>query len=225
MDSLNSLEDSQKPPFSPEEIRILGCLMEKQLTTPNNYPLTMNSLMLACNQKTSREPLMNLAEGEVGHIVRGLIEFGWTVIQNSGRAQRVEHKASRQLKLNQQQQAILAVLMLRAPQTLNEIRTRTERMADFTEPEAVAETLQSLLQTEPPLAVRLPAGAGRREDRYYHRLGRESLETLMEGGSEQDASGSVPTTTADSSNSRLATLEQRLLELEQRVAELEALLQ
>ncbi len=74
------LDDSAKPPFTPEEVRILGCLMEKQLTTPNNYPLTINSLTLACNQKTSREPVMNLKEGDVGHIARGLVEFGWIVI-------------------------------------------------------------------------------------------------------------------------------------------------
>ncbi|HPQ96796.1 MAG TPA: YceH family protein [Thiolinea sp.] len=221
---MNSLEDNQKPPFSPEEVRILGCLMEKQLTTPNNYPLTMNSLTLACNQKTSREPLMNLSEGEVGHIVRGLIEFGWTVIQNSGRAQRVEHKVNRQLKLNPQQQAILAVLLLRAPQTLNEIRTRTERMADFTTPEGAAETLHGLLQAEPPLAVRLPAGAGRREDRYYHCLGTESLEALM-AGSGQDGHDPAPVNAGPGGSSRMDALEQRLTELEQRLAELEALLQ
>ena len=173
------LEDTQKPPFNEVEIRILGCLMEKQLTTPKNYPLTMNALALACNQKTNREPIMQLKEGDIGHTVRALIEFGWTLIQNSGRAQRVEHKATQKLKLDQTQQAVLAILLLRGPQTLNEIKTRTERMANFDGSGAVTDILHTWMEQEKPMVVCLPASGGQREDRYYHILGVESPEDLQ----------------------------------------------
>lgn len=173
------LDDTQKPPFSAEELRILGSLMEKQLTTPNNYPLTINSLMLACNQKTSREPIMNLKEGDVGHIARSLIEYGWIVMQNSGRAQRVEHKVQRQLNLSPQQQAVLAVLMLRRPQTLNELKIRTERMAEFQQAEQIRIILEDWLKAEQPLVMKLAPQAGQREERYYHTLGTETFEELQ----------------------------------------------
>ncbi len=220
-----------KPPFSAEEIRILGCLMEKQLTTPNNYPLTMNSLMLACNQKTSREPLMNLKEGDVGHITRSLIEFGWVIIQNSGRAQRVEHKMHRTLKLNQQQQAVLAVLMLRQPQTLNEIKTRTERMAEFNGVQDILSLLEAWMAGDQPLVIRLPASQGRREDRYYHTLGTDDAQALQaELSAMSEQSFDSPATAADTQTSVIdnATYEElvtRMNQLEQRVATLESLLE
>ncbi|MEZ5479893.1 MAG: YceH family protein [Thiolinea sp.] len=217
---MQNIDEQAKPPFSTEEIRILGCLMEKQLTTPNNYPLTMNSLMLACNQKTSREPLMNLKEGDVGHISRSLIEFGYAVIQNSGRAQRVEHRLSRKLGLNQKQQAILAVLMLRRPQTLNEIRTRTERMAEFSGPDEVLNILENWLTGDHPLVIRLPAGPGQREDRYYHTLGDEDLEALQTESlsiRQENLSSSAPVLDQE-------TIITRIEELEKRIATLEALI-
>lgn len=210
-----NLDEQPKPPFTEEEIRILGCLMEKQLTTPNNYPLTMNSLMLACNQKSSREPMMKMTEGDVGHITRSLIEFGWTIIQNSGRTQRVEHKAALKLKLDQKQQAILAVLMLRRPQTLNEIKTRTERMAEFSGVDEVQQILEDWMSAEPPLVVRLPAPAGRREDRYFHTLSTENLEVLK---------AETPQSAAPSPRKQdcCAELAERVEALEKRLAELEA---
>jgi len=167
-------DEQPRPPFSAEELRILGCLMEKQLTTPASYPLTFNSLMNACNQKSSREPLMTLTEGVVGH-TKVLVEGGWTAIQYSERAQRVEHRVDRCLKLNRKQQAILCVLLLRRPQTLNEIKTRTERMADFASTDEIRDILEAWMAATKPMAVRLPAGGGRREDRYFHTLGTETL--------------------------------------------------
>ncbi|PIE01011.1 MAG: hypothetical protein CSA79_01415 [Thiothrix nivea] len=209
-----SLDEDQKPPFSHEEIRILGCLMEKQLTTPNNYPLTINSLMLACNQKSSREPVMIMTEGDVGHIARSLVEFGWVIIQNSGRTQRVEHKVAIKLKLDQKKQAILAVLMLRRPQTLHEIKARTERMADFSGVEEVQQILDDWLNAENPLVVKLPAGTGRREDRYFHTLGHEDLAALQD---------EIPQTTTCSSRKQhcCEALRERMDELEKRLAVLE----
>lgn len=211
------LDDTQKPPFSAEELRILGSLMEKQLTTPNNYPLTINSLMLACNQKTSRDPIMNLKEGEVGHIARSLIEYGWLVIQNSGRAQRVEHKVQRKLNLTPQQQAVLAVLMLRRPQTLNELKTRTDRMAEFTQPEQIRTILEGWLKAEQPLVMKLPPQAGQREERYYHTLGTETLASL------QTESCSAKTDEVpELSTSMYESLLKRIEDLERRIEYLES---
>lgn len=211
------LDDTQKPPFSAEELRILGSLMEKQLTTPNNYPLTINSLMLACNQKTSRDPIMNLKEGEVGHIARSLIEYGWLVIQNSGRAQRVEHKVQRKLNLTPQQQAVLAVLMLRRPQTLNELKIRTDRMAEFTQPEQIRTILEGWLKAEQPLVMKLPPQAGQREERYYHTLGTETLASL------QTESCSAKTDEVpELSTSMYESLLKRIEDLERRIEYLES---
>lgn len=211
-------DEPSKPPFTAEELRVLGCLMEKQLTTPNNYPLTMNSLVLACNQKSSREPVMNLTEGKVAHTAQDLVESGWAVIQNSGRAQRVEHKANRQLKLDQKQQAILAVLILRRPQTLHEIKTRTERMADFDNMEEIQEILDTWLTDEEPLVVRLPAAAGRREDRYYHTLGTEELEALQA----ETPAAAATSQASPARNHCCEELQARVDELEQRLAILES---
>ena len=213
---MQTLDESTKPPFSAEEIRILGSLMEKQLTTPNNYPLTINSLMLACNQKTSREPLMNLKEGDVGHIARSLIEFGWIVMQNSGRAQRVEHKMQRKLNLTQQQQAVLAVLMLRRPQTLNELKLRTERMAEFKQPEEIRTLLEAWLNADQPLVIKLPPQAGQREERYYHTLGTESFETLQTEAAtaKQPEANVMDDSLYESLLKRIEDLERRLEDLE-----------
>lgn len=210
------LDENNKPPFSAEEIRILGSLMEKQLTTPNNYPLTINSLMLACNQKTSREPIMNLKEGDVGHLARGLIEFGWIVMQNSGRAQRVEHKVQRKLNLTLQQQAVLAVLMLRRPQTLNELKLRTDRMVEFKQPDEIRTILETWLTTENPLVIKLPPQAGQREDRYYHTLGTESFETL------QAEVFTAKLAETNESNEAYESLLKRIEDLERRIEQLES---
>ena len=211
------LDDTQKPPFSAEELRILGSLMEKQLTTPNNYPLTINSLMLACNQKTSRDPIMNLKEGEVGHIARSLIEYGWLVIQNSGRAQRVEHKVQRKLNLTPQQQAVLALLMLRRPQTLNELKTRTDRMAEFTQPEQIRTILEGWLKAEQPLVMKLPPQAGQREERYYHTLGTETLASLQ-----TEVSRAKTDEVPELSASMYESLLKRIEDLERRIEYLES---
>lgn len=211
-------DEQPRPPFSAEELRILGCLMEKQLTTPASYPLTYNSLTLACNQKSSREPTMNLTEGVVGHTAKILVEGGWTNILYSERAQRVEHKVDRCLKLNRKQQAILCVLLLRRPQTLNEIKTRTERMVEFASTDEIREILEAWMAAPKPMAVRLPAGAGRREDRYFHTLGTETLEDL------HTTEPASPTTSSTGSSTRpdYAQLEARVAELERRLASLES---
>ena len=156
--------------FSATEARILACLMEKELTVPDSYPLTINSLVLACNQKSNREPVMKLTEGEVGHVARSLANRGYIRIQDSERARRVGHCMRQEFSLDKAEQALLAVMMLRAPQTLNELKTRTGRMAEFSDIDDVLLTLELLNEKPVKLMRHLPKGPGQREDRYTHLL-------------------------------------------------------
>lgn len=213
-------DDNQtKPPFTAEELRVLGCLLEKQLTTPNNYPLSFNSLTLACNQKSNREPVMNLTEGLVGHTAKDLVEMGWATIQNTERAQRVEHKITRHLKLNPKQQALLAVLLLRRPQTLHELKTRTERLADFTSTDEIKTILQEWLNGDKPIIRYLPA-LGRREARYFHTWSGETLEQLQQEFASTD--GNTEHQAIANPKPDYAQLEARVAELEKRLAALES---
>ena len=139
-------EDQPSTPLSPTEARIVAVLMEKELTTPNNYPLTLNSLMLACNQKSNREPVMELTEGQVGNQVNKLADRGLLFVEYGERALRISHKARSNYKLDRKQQAVMAVLMLRAPQTSNEILIRTARMADFSGVDEIQQILEELIE-------------------------------------------------------------------------------
>ena len=117
--------------FSAVEARVLACLMEKDMTTPDNYPLTLNSLVIACNQKSNREPVMQLTEGEVGHVARSLSDRHFIKIEYRGRTQKLTHKMPLELDIDLKQQALLTVMLLRSPLTLNDLRTRTSRMTEF----------------------------------------------------------------------------------------------
>jgi uncharacterized protein YceH (UPF0502 family) len=204
--------------FTEEEARVLACLMEKQLTTPNNYPLTLNSLMLACNQKSNREPVMQLSEGRVGNIVNHLADDQLTSIEYGERANKVYHKMRGHFSLDIKQQAILCVLMLRKPQTLNDIKTRTARMAEFASVEDIKKTLDNLINQEQPLVVLLPKGHGRREDRYTHLLCGEVKDELPLAMSntrfaEEESNTEKLEKRIDELENRLAILEERLLEV------------
>ena len=149
------------------EIRILGCLMEKELTTPENYPLSLNTLVSACNQKSNREPVTNLSEAEV---LRGLETLGSRglarLTTTGGRVAKYCHSATDKLHLATKARAVLTELMLRGPQTVGELRTRGERMTEFSDLAAVEAVLGELQQAAPPFVVRLPRQAGRKELRY-----------------------------------------------------------
>ena len=152
------------------EARVLGCLMEKQRTTPDQYPLTLNALVTACNQKSARDPVMKLTPGEVGHCVgqlrdRGLVHVGFT-----GRSERFDHKLTGHFMLDRQQQALLCVLMLRGPQTTGELRTHCSRLADFDSLAAVQSSLDQLAHHNPPLVRELSRQPGMREQRFAHLL-------------------------------------------------------
>jgi uncharacterized protein YceH (UPF0502 family) len=186
--------------LSPIEARVIGCLMEKQRTTPDQYPLTLNALVSACNQKSSRHPVMQLDPGVVGHTVNQLRDRGLVHAGFSGRTERYDHKMVGTFHLSRQEQAVLAVLMLRGPQTLGELRTNTARMADFSDLEAVGEAVRGLVAHSPALAVELPRASGRREERYAH---------LLSG--EPDPDTAAPATRgvrADTGHDRISALEE-----------------
>ncbi|MBK1720458.1 YceH family protein [Thiocystis violacea] len=156
--------------LTPVQARLLGCLMEKQRTTPDQYPLTLNGLVSACNQKSAREPVMNLSPGEIGHALNQLRDKGLIHVGFTGRTERYDHKMVGTYFLSREEQAILCVLMLRGPQTLGELRTNTGRMADFADLEAVASAVRTLATRDHSLVVELPRLPGKREERYAHRL-------------------------------------------------------
>ena len=159
-----------EPQLTPVEARILACLMEKQRTTPDQYPLTLNALVLACNQKTSRDPVMSLEVGEAGHVVNTLRDRGLVYASFAGRTERYDHKMASSFRLDRQEQAVLCTLMLRGPQTLGELRINTGRMADFADLQAVAEVVQRLCERDTPLVTQLLHLPGKREDRFAHLL-------------------------------------------------------
>lgn len=163
--------DASLPVLDAMESRILGALVEKQATTPEAYPLTVNALQLACNQKNNREPVTGYEPGALGHALRAMEARGWVRSVHGARAQRWEHRFAEAFSLTLRQQALLSLLLLRGPQTLAELSTRSERLADFDGPGSVRETLDRLEQRRPALAVRTGRAPGQREDRYMHLLG------------------------------------------------------
>lgn len=162
--------DQDQIQLTPVEARVLGCLMEKQRTTPDQYPLTLNALTTACNQKSSRHPVMSLEQGEVGHTVNALRDRDLIHASFSGRTERYDHRMGGALHLKREGLAVLTVLILRGPQTLGEIRTNSGRLAEFQNLDAVAQTIADLAERTPPLVTELPRAPGRREERYAHLL-------------------------------------------------------
>ena len=162
--------------LSPHEVRVVGCLIEKQLTTPQQYPLTLSALVSACNQSSNRYPVVNYTEEMVESAVRELKVRGLTrfVHPSHGRsALRYEHRLDEVLGLDEPQLALLAVLGLRGPQTLGELRARTERMANFGGLDAVEHELGRLGEGQEPLTVELLRRPGQKERRYAHLLSGE----------------------------------------------------
>lgn len=201
-------------PLHAIEVRILGCLIEKQLTTPESYPLTLNAVQLACNQKTSREPLMNLESGEVGRYLRSLEGRQLVHLQMGSRADRWEQRCDKQLELVKPQTVLLGLLMLRGPQTLNELLTRSNRMYDFDDVAEIQHQLERLIGRG--LAMLLPRQAGQREDRYMHLLGEPAdLESLLASRPSGRNEAAAP------NEDRLVELEARIAALEERLARLE----
>jgi len=175
--------------LSANELRVLGCLLEKQRTTPDSYPLSLNSLRLACNQSSNREPVMSLDEDEVRDAVHSLSSAGWVRLASGAgsRAAKYRQLFDESLDLLPSESSLLAMLFLRGAQTVNELRTRTARAHAFADNEQVSETLARLAETE--LVRELPREPGQRETRWTHLLAAEeraapSLEDVIDAYNE-----------------------------------------
>lgn len=198
------------------EARILGSLIEKQATTPDAYPLTLNAVVAACNQKSSRDPISQYEPGEVGHALRQLEGKGLVSGTLSARASRYAHKFETGYHVTTRQRALLALLMLRGPQTLNELYSRSERLADFPDVDEVRTVLERLASRAPALVVRLQRAAGQREDRYMHLLcGTVSPDTAMQ-------LVDSPERPAPGLSERVSQLESLVAQLQEVIAELQA---
>jgi len=152
------------------QARVLGCLMEKKESTPDQYPLTLNALRNACNQKSSRYPVVNYSEGEVGHTIRELEAMDLVREHWGARVPKYEHLANKALNLHSQGIALICTLMLRGPQTLGELKTHSHRLFDFDDLDDVQFALQNLVDHEPSMVTALPRQTGQKEGRYAHLL-------------------------------------------------------
>ncbi|MEN4937422.1 DUF480 domain-containing protein [Stenotrophomonas sp. TWI273] len=216
-------DDTQTPALpvlSAAQARALGCLIEKEATTPDAYPLTVNAAQVAANQKTAREPVMALSAGDVHHALRQLETLGLARQQYSSRAERYEHRAGAALDLTRQQLAILGLLLLRGPQTLNELLTRSERLVRFQDVDELRHHLERMIQRG--MAIQLPRASGQREDRYMHLMaGPVDVQALAEqyrsAPSGGGGSGANPAL-----ESRVQQLEATVAELQEQLAELRA---
>lgn len=158
------------PLLSATEARVLGCLIEKEATTPDVYPLTVNTVHVAANQKTAREPVMALELGNVNHALRQLEHKGLARQMFTTRAERYEHRTGQHFDLPQPQVALLGLLLLRGAQTVHELLARAERMARFGDADDVRHHLERLGQRRPALVLQIARGPGQREDRYAQLL-------------------------------------------------------
>ncbi|WP_261883942.1 YceH family protein [Vibrio pelagius] len=206
------------------EARIIGCLIEKEVTTPDHYPLTLNSLTTACNQKSNREPVLSLSESDVLDAVDGLISRR-LVSDESGfnsRVSKYQHRFCNtefgDLQFTDQERAIICCMLLRGAQTPGELRTRTGRLANFTDVKEVEAVLDKLAaREEGALVVKLPREAGKRESRYQHLLsGEVDVEALA---------SAAPAMVSGSSNERVEALEAEVESLKKELAELKALVE
>ena len=213
--------DFTQRPLSQAEARVLGTLMEKARTVPDSYPLTLNSLQSGCNQKSSREPVLSLTEGEIGEAIDGLRQLHMVVETSGGRVTRYEHNFQRAVGVPEQSAVLLGMLVLRGPQTAGELRLNTERWYKFLDIASVDAFLEELQDRSPekggPLVVKLPRAPGAREQRWAHLLcGPVDVNAL-----------SVPSSHSGSSatEDELIALTRRVASLEETVEQLRAQLQ
>ena len=201
--------------LNPAEARVLGALVEKDITTPDYYPLSLNALINACNQKNNREPVTNFDEETVRLALRNLSDkrLAGPASGADGRVTKYEHRLQEVFNFTRPETAILCVLLLRGPQTPGELRGRTERMHRFEDLDEVLSGLQQLMRREPPLAKALGRRPGTKEIRYAHLLSGDV--EAWEPPSETASYGNVA-----EENERVAHLEEKVAALQAEVAEL-----
>ena len=194
---------------------MLGCLVEKEITTPEYYPLSLNALVHACNQKSNRDPLMNLDEDGVRNALRALGDQALArSASGDSRVAKFEHRLADMFNFTRPETAILCELLLRGPQTPGELRSRAERMHPFEDLNVVQSTLKHLMERQPPLVKLLPRQAGNKEARYAHLLSGDVEALEAPPRKEAVVSGSA------AENARIAGLESEIAGLRQEVADL-----
>jgi uncharacterized protein YceH (UPF0502 family) len=201
--------------ITPTEARILGALVEKQLTTPEYYPLTLNALVNACNQKNNREPVMQLTETEVSSAIDRLRDRNLVYVfyGSTSRVPKYKHMLPTYYELEPAEVSVMAVLMLRGPQTLGEIKERTGRMQEFSGLGEVQQTLDALIGRDDPLVIRLERLPGQKDARFAQLLtGPVDLEALA-------AAHPTRSQAAESTNDRIAKLEAEIEQLKTEFAE------
>jgi uncharacterized protein YceH (UPF0502 family) len=198
------------------ECRVLGSLVEKEITTPEYYPLSLNALVNACNQKSNREPAMNLDEPAVRQALHSLSEQSLirSVSAADSRVTKYEHRLQEAYNFYRHEIAILCVLLLRGPQTPGELRTRAERMHPFDDLSAVQSSLQHLMKREPPLVKILPRQPGTKEARYAHLLSGDV--EVFEAKSHAEATANGLGADAE----RIASLDEKVATLQKEIADL-----
>ncbi|SRR5438034_4514141 len=198
------------------EVRVLGSLIEKQITTPEYYPLTLNALTLACNQKNNRNPVTAYDEATVAGAVESLRvkNLAYVFYGSNSRVPKYKHVVLEIFHLSHSELSLMCLLMLRGPQTVGELHGRSGRMFDFKGLEDVEETINSLISKDPdPLVIRLPRQPGQKETRFAHLLAGEiNIETIAESQSTRETGGSRP-----GSAERIAHLEQEVERLNNQV--------
>jgi uncharacterized protein YceH (UPF0502 family) len=201
-----------QPQLEGIQARVLGVLMEKQQTTPDAYPLTLNSLVIGCNQKTSRDPVTHYTSGDIQHCLRELADNSLVHIDPSGRADRFAQRLTNELGIDRAKQALLNVMLLRGAQTVHELLTRTQRMHSFDTDQEVEAILDELCQQSPPMVQRIAKQTGQRDDRFVHLLSGEPDLTAIASKRSQNS-----VTVSLQSNEQIEALEGRIAELEEKV--------
>lgn len=203
--------------LDPVEIRVLGSLMEKQLSTPEYYPLTLNALVAACNQKSNREPVMELSEVEIERALDRLQDekLVWRVL--GGRATRFDHNLDSVWHLRRGEKALLTLLFLRGPQTAGELRGRSERLQAFDTVGEVEEILRDMAAHSEPLVRQLPRRPGQKEERWAHTTGGAIVETEPE-----PLGASAPAAHGEPLSARVTRLEEQVAALTGELRELKA---
>ena len=204
--------------LSAEQCRIIGVMLEKETTTPEQYPLSPNGILIGCNQKSNREPVMSLSEGDIQNLIDELVQMNQLMVDQkaSSRVNKYFHRFCNtefgSLQFTPQQRAIICVLLLRGPQTPGELRTRTNRLADFSDVSEVEATLNELQELNGQVLVKkLSRDPGKRDSRYVHLLSDFDETSFIQAADTQ----TKPTSLEDK-----AQLAERVIELEQQVAAL-----
>jgi uncharacterized protein YceH (UPF0502 family) len=199
--------------------RVLGALVEKEITTPEYYPLSLNALVNACNQKTNREPVMNLDEGAVTAALRSLSDLEWAgaADTNDSRVRKYEHRLGEAFNFTRPEIAVLGVLLLRGAQTPGELRGRGERLHHFEELSDVQAALQKLMQREPPLVKVLARQPGTKESRYVHLMSGDVEDSAPDAAR---ASAAAATGNEPLDNGRITRLESEIAALKNEIADL-----